>query len=54
MLKERYAIVLILLALFSGMLLTAATSGCNARDSSAAREPSSEAAHWVALGELSP
>ena len=31
--KERYAIVLILLAFFSGMVLTAATSGCDSTDS---------------------
>ncbi len=30
--KERYAIFLILLAFSSGMVLTAATSGCDARN----------------------
>ena len=30
--KERYAVVMILLAFFSGMVLTAATSGCDSRN----------------------
>lgn len=30
--KERYAVGLIMVAFFSGMLLTAATSGCDSRN----------------------
>ena len=36
--KERYAAILILLAFFSGMFLTAATSGCDASNSDVATQ----------------
>lgn len=35
--KERYAALLILLAFFSGMFLTAATSGCDAANDMTAK-----------------
>ena len=38
--KERYAIVLILVAFSSGMVLTAATSGCDARSNLTAQNES--------------
>ncbi len=40
--KERYAVVLILLAFFSGMVLTAATSGCDSRNELTAQTDSGE------------
>jgi hypothetical protein len=42
--KERYAIVLILLAFFSGMVLTAATSGCDAARTSETQAKATDAA----------
>lgn len=37
--KERYAAFLILLAFFSGMLITAATSGCDSHSDFTAQSP---------------
>lgn len=39
--KERFAFALILLAFFSGMVLTAATSGCDSNNGLTAQNPTS-------------